>query len=341
MTGDSTTVTGHTPVNPPVNANATDSARDLLGFLYRISGQRTLTGQHNTPRELSQYSDQAEEMTGHYPAVWGQDFGFAADGDMDGIDFRQRVVDEARRQHTAGSMITLMWHAVRPTEEEPVTFDGSICRGLLKDDDWRDLLIPGTAIHDRWVRQVDVIAGLLAQLRDAGIPVLWRPYHELNGDWFWWCGRPGAGGYAALYRQLYERFVNVHRLDNLLWVWNASTPGDNTLPFADCYPGHEVVDILAVDVYANQFEPSHYDGMLALAEGRPIALGEVGVMPTPEVLVDQPGWAWFMTWTNFLTRENSPETVRKLYDSARTMNRSEQTLPMPAAPATTTATAIG
>ena len=323
MTGNGLTKTSHQSVNP----HASESAQKLLDFLYNISGHQTLTGQHNTPRELSQYSDQVKEITGHYPAIWRQDFGFAADGDMDGINFRQRVVDAARRQHAAGSVITLMWHAVRPTEEEPVTFEGSICRGLLEDSDWNDLLTPGTAIHDRWVRQVDVIAGFLSQLRDAGIPVLWRPYHELNGDWFWWCGRPGASRHAALYRQLYERFVNVHRLDNLVWVWNASTPGDTTLPFADCYPGHDVADVLAVDVYENKFVQSHYEGLRTLAEGRPIALGEVGVMPTLGVLADQPGWVWFMTWTNFLTRNNSAQKVRALYGSSHTISRPAMTLP--------------
>jgi len=47
----------------------------------------------------------------------------------------------------------------------------------------------------------------------------------MNGNWFWWGGRPGKDGSAALYRQIYDRFVNVHHLDNLVWVWNVNAPG--------------------------------------------------------------------------------------------------------------------
>lgn len=306
---------------PPVNPSATPAARELLERISSVSGSRILSGQHNTPRELSFYSDQAREITGSHLAIWGQDFGFSEDGDMDGINFRQAVIDEAKKQYAAGSIITLMWHAVRPTEEEPVTFAGSICNGMLDQADWDDLLTDGTEIHTRWVRQVDTIAAFLTQLRDADIPVLWRPYHELNGDWFWWGGREGSRGYAALYRQLYERFVSVHHLDNLVWVWNTNAPRGDAAPYAGFYPGHDVVDILAADVYANDYRQSHHDGLLALAEGRPIALGEVGVLPTTEILDRQPQWAWFMTWTTFLTKENDPDAVRRLFADPRMLHR--------------------
>jgi mannan endo-1,4-beta-mannosidase len=303
------------------NSNATDQAKELLNFLYRISGTRTLTGQHNTPREMSRYNDQAFQITGQHPAVWGQDFGFAADGDMDGVNFRQGIIDEARKQYAEGSIITLMWHAVRPTEDEPVTFEGSICRGLLDDADWKDLITPGTVIYNRWCRQVDVIAGLLAQLRDENIPVLWRPYHEMNGSWFWWGARPGVDGYSALYRQLYDRFVNYHRLDNLVWVWNANAPSATVLPYTECYPGHDVVDVLATDVYRNEFTDDAYETLVELGDGRPVALGEVGVAPTPGLLDSQPLWDWFMIWTNFLTRENTESSLQALFNSERALNR--------------------
>ena len=122
------------------------------------------------------------------------------------------------------------------------------------------MLTPGTETYTRWARQADVIAGFLTQLKDAHIPVLWRPYHEMNGDWFWWGKRGGPNGYAALYRQMYDRFVHVHHLDNLLWVWNANAPAPHILPYPECYPGHEYVDVLATDMcIGGSFHQSHYD----------------------------------------------------------------------------------
>ena len=68
------------------------------------------------------------------------------------------------------------------------------------------------------------------------MPVLWRPYHEMNGDWFWWGKKTGPSGHRALWRMMYDRFVNYHGLNNLLWVWNANAPAPHILSYADCYP---------------------------------------------------------------------------------------------------------
>ncbi len=64
-----------------------------------------------------------------------------------------------------------------------------------------------------------------------------------------------------------------------------------------------------------------YDELVALAEGRPVALGEVGVLPTPSILEAQPLRSWYMTWTNFLTEHNTAEDVRALMTSPRVLNR--------------------
>lgn len=56
---------------PPANPSATPAARQLLERISAVGGNRILSGQHNTPRELSFYSEQAHEITGSYPAIWG------------------------------------------------------------------------------------------------------------------------------------------------------------------------------------------------------------------------------------------------------------------------------
>jgi hypothetical protein len=58
-------------------------------------------------------------------------------------------------------------------------------QGQLTDQQFRDVLTPGTELHQRWCAQVDAVAGYLKQLQEARVPVLWRPDHEMNGDWFW------------------------------------------------------------------------------------------------------------------------------------------------------------
>lgn len=302
-----------------VNASASPEAKELYDYLQNLTGKYILSGQHNTPAHRSFYSNQAAGIAGSYPAIWGQDFGFTLD-DMDGIIYRQNVIDEAIKQHQEGSIITLMWHSVRPIEEEPGTFKDSVC-GKLTDDEWIDLVTPGSDIYMRWRRQVDVIADFLKQLQDLGIPVLWRPYHEMNGEWFWWGKRTGPTGYSALWKQLYDRLTRVHKLNNLVWVWNANSPGDGVLPYEDCFPGIDSVDVLACDIYRNEYEPRYYEDLLTLSQGKPIALGEVGIVPSPEVIESQPLWAWFMVWTDFLTRENPSNSIEQLYKNPRVRSR--------------------
>ena len=304
----------------PVNPKASREARELLRTLHTLSGKRILSGQHNYTMNRSEYSDRAAQIAGKYPAVWGSDFGHARES----LARRQEMIDEARRQHAQNSIITLMWHAVRPVDEETAGWKESV-QNRLTEVQWRELVTPGTPLHRRWLAHVDGIAAYLRQLRDAKIPVLWRPYHEMNGGWFWWGQKKGDDGYKRLWRLMYARLTDHHKLDNLLWVWNAGAPDPKWAdPYADYYPGHATVDVLAADVYGANYKPGHHDDLLKLAAGKPIALGEVGEMPTPAVLDAQPGWVWFMTWPSHLEQNNPPERIKALYSDPRVLTRDEK-----------------
>jgi mannan endo-1,4-beta-mannosidase len=307
------------PSLDPVNPNASPQARDLLKLLYDLSGKRILSGQHNNPGAISAHSEEAASIGGAYPAIWGQDFGFS-DEAWDGVHFRPQIIDEAIRQHAAGSIITLMWHQVRPIDREPGTFKDNVCCPM-DASAWEALLTGGSETHRNWLAQVDVVAALLSRLRDEHIPVLWRPYHEMNGGWFWWGHRLGPRGYAMLWRMLFQRLVHHHGLNNLLWVWNANAPAD---PYEDYFPGHDVVDCLATDIYRNDYKQSHHDDLARLAQGKPIAIGECGQLPTPQILQRQPLYVWFMAWSGLLMKHNTAEQVRELYSDRRTVNREER-----------------
>ena len=308
----------------PVNPNATAEAVELLDYLYSISGKHTLSGQHSEPLFGSIKLAVVEKAEGKYPAVFGQDFGFSEPGTWDGINYRQQIVDEAIKRHNEGFIITLMWHAVRPTEEEPVRFKESI-QGDLTDEEWNDLITEGTLINAKWKSQVDVIAFFLKQLQYADVPVIWRPYHEMNGGWFWWGAKYGEDGYKKLYRMLYDRLTNFHHINNLIWVFNANELGEGKDPYEMFYPGHDYVDILATDVYGSKFADSVYTQLVDLAEGRPVAIGEVGDLPTLDILEKQPNWVWYMRWfdrNNYESKEHY-EALNKMFNSERVLNWDE------------------
>ncbi|HEU5352311.1 MAG TPA: glycosyl hydrolase [Terracidiphilus sp.] len=313
----------------PVNPDASPEARALLAYIDSISGKAIVSGEHNYPNDGSRWTDRAYDLTGKYPGLFGEDFGFSAGDDKDSVLSRPATVQEIKRQWQHGSIIALTWHAVRPTDDEPVTFHDSV-QGKLTDYEWHQLLTPGTPLYKRWCAQVDVIAGYLRQLRDAHVPVLFRAYHEMNGNWFWWGGRPGQDGSTALYRQIYNRFVHVHHLNNIVWVWNVNAPSANAGSIASYYPGPQYVDVVTMDIYG-EFKPEYYRDMLALAAGKPIALAEVGALPTPQVLAAQPRWAYFMDWTNLFEFSNSLDEINAVYNDPRVLNRADPRLAAPMA----------
>ena len=298
------------PPFPPVTPDATPAARRLLDLLYRVSGRVTLSGQHNQPVHGSAWTERITAVTDRVPAVWGQEIGFSAPGTLDGVDRRAANAAEAVAWHRRGAVITYTWHAVCPADDEPVEFEGGIIRDFPAEE-FDAVLHPGTALHTRWCAQVDAAATVLTHLSDADVPVLWRPYHEMNGPWFWWGARPER--LVALWRQLFDRLVHHHGLRNLIWVWSPNAAYHSAAPFAPYHPGHDVVDVLAMDTYGGHYEPAHHANLRALAEGRPLGLGEVGDLPSAEVLAEQPDWTWFMAWPDVVTDRNSDAAIRALY----------------------------
>jgi mannan endo-1,4-beta-mannosidase len=301
----------------PVTPNASPEARALLGVLRDISGKYILTGQHNNPNIRDRNTRFAARYTGRTPVIWGTDMGHAADG-TDSILARPDIVREAIRQNRLGSIVAICWHAAPPTANEPVTFQplpGSdpnalaSVQGRLLDRQFQDVLTPGTDLYRHWCAQVDDIAFYLKQLQDAHVPVLWRPYHEMNGSWFWWGGRTGTYSTIALYRQIFDRLVNHHHLNNLIWVWSMDRITRPEMAYENFFPGIQYVDVLGLDVYGGDFAQSYYDSLERLSQGKPIALAEVGTPPPPEVLNREPRFAYYMTWSGMVRN-----TTRRQYD---------------------------
>ncbi|MDR3693772.1 glycosyl hydrolase [Mucilaginibacter sp.] len=305
----------------PVNLGASDGVKKTLKLLYDIKGKYILSGQQNYNSDPDIFSDSAKAITGKYPAIWGSDFINWGDKDLG-----PKIVEEAIEKSKEGYLITLMWHEGKPTDNPPYEFSKNVI-AKMSDEDWNQLVTPGTDLNKKWLAQIDVIAGYLKQLRDAGVTVLWRPYHEMNGVWFWWGNKKGANGITRLWKMMYDRYTNYHHLNNLLWVWGANglrdIPFDEAYEYKDYYPGPEYVDILGADVYHFDYEQKDYNALLQVANGKPIALTETGELPKPEILGVQPQWTWFMVWTSWLWTDNTHDRVRQVYNMPRTLSHDE------------------
>ncbi|GAT31595.1 mannan endo-1,4-beta-mannosidase [Terrimicrobium sacchariphilum] len=292
----------------PVNPNASAEARELYSRLRQRFGKYVLAGQQDEKGERRAYL--ASIAPGYVPVVVGFDLlnSSSAYGRPDG------QIEKAREWASKGGIVSFSWHWFSPFGAQnevwrsystnQTTFDA----GKVMDE--------GSPEYQAVIKDMDGIADQLKVLRDARVPVLWRPLHEAEGRWFWW-GAKGPEVTKRLYRLMYERFTKVHHLDNLLWVWTTTDS-----PVAEqWYPGDDCVDIVGADLYAPAGVRGTYlavfDNLRQLYRGRKmIALTEVGAMPDPDALVaEDAGWLWFLVWDDYITRAdtNPVDLIRKTY----------------------------
>jgi len=302
----------------PVNANATAEAKQLLQKLYDTTGKGILSGQHNYYEVPNESTALAEQLTGYHPALWGSDFAYYTGGDIHAL--RQAMTDTAAAKWNSGTLVALTYHQIRPND--PITSGWESVQGTYTEQEMEELVTPGTTLYQKWEQSLAVIVPYLKQLQTKKVPVLWRPYHEMNATWFWWGGKPEQ--FKKLWINMYNYLTIEQGLDNLIWVWNPNAINEWTLPMEAYYPGHEYVDALAVDIYNNDYKASDYEALLALGGGRPIAIGENGELPNIGHVEEHfPRYVWFMTWPSHLTGNNSIPFIQSTFAHAYTINNGE------------------
>lgn len=294
------------------------SSHQTLDYLYSIQGQQTLGGMHNRQPNSNpnQYSQDLNNITGIWPAFYSADFQF----EPQEIANRQTMIDQVITEWNNGAMINLMWHACNPAQSSPCYWDSEGVLSQMSDWEWDQLLTDGSPINESWKSMMDEVAAYLQQLEDAGVEVLFRPLHEMNQDMFWWGGRPGPDGTAALYRLTYNYFQNTRGLTNLIWVWNLQDFSTLEADLDSYDPGGEYWDVLTLDMYWSDgqgYTLDKYNAVLNKADGKPIGIGECDDLPSVAILEQQPEWTFFMGWSELTFSNNSNEKIQDIYWSDR------------------------
>ena len=289
-----------------------------LNYLYSISGNKTIAGQHNDQKDgttAATYTERVNSITGKSPALYSGDFLFHGDAAL-----RWDVAYEAERQWKAGAMVNLMWHACPPNQNAVCNWDGGLLSHL-SDAEWQDLITDGGHLNGIWKARIDDISVYLKYLQDKGVEVMWRPLHEMNQNAFWWGGRTGAQGTRRLYQLTHDYMTKVKGLHNLIWVWDVQDLSSN---YADYNPGNAYWDVAALDVYGNGYsDNTYYKALVAQAGNKPVGIGESFVLPAAGVLQNQPRWAFFMVWSYGLQQNNSDQGIRDVYANPRVLNRAQ------------------
>jgi mannan endo-1,4-beta-mannosidase len=240
--------------------------RAVLGYFQELQTSKEfkiVSGQFCSygPDARLEAPEKIFHATGRWPAMISVDY----------TDFKNKWLDT----HHPNRILIDYWHAgglvsVSVHLNNPASAAGG---GLNeKGLNIADLLVPDSPTHQRWMRQLDDIAAGLEELQTAGVVVLWRPFHEMNGGWFWW-GAQKPAAFIEVWRHMFNYFTETKGLHNLIWVYG---PNQGT-HVADYYPGSRFVDLVGLDAYTDAIDPAHIKGYSELsALGKPFGFTEYG-----------------------------------------------------------------
>jgi mannan endo-1,4-beta-mannosidase len=259
----------------PANPNASADAKEVLNYLNRLQDRqdnRVVSGQ-NLTWHISEagagYEDNVVALYGStdkWVGMIGLNYGHGCTPDQISVG-NQVLID----YWNGGGLVTLHHQA-----NNPWTGGGAMD---LRQRNFVELITPGTAVNATWMAELDKVAAGLAELGDAGVVVLWRPFQEMNwSQTFWWDSGAHPGNpepFKNMWRHMFDYFTHEKSLNNLLWVY-APVETDFGSPVDVYYPGDAYVDMVGLSAYgcSPYIRGDGYNRLLAL--GKPFAITETG-----------------------------------------------------------------
>lgn len=302
------------PTQPvSLNARNNPTTMEVWNYLRSIYGKQMIAAQQQM--DLSAvYEDKVYYLsTNDLPAMKGFDFIFTT-GSYQSRGMIDSAIEWAKQ---SGGLVTFTWHWNVPRD-----VDNEIGWAFYQEDivNWDPLnaTTPGTKEYEQVVHDIDLIAGYLQEMESNGVTVLFRPFHEASGSWFWWGLQPAhlkmikndeyPDIYQRLWYMVFDRLENYHKLSNIIWVWNGQSKW--------CKVDPNSYDIAGIDYYANAetHEPleNKYKELKSYTyDGKMLALSECGYIPDPALCAEQGiMWLYYMPWNGeFICESTESGTV--------------------------------
>jgi hypothetical protein len=292
------------------DSTAAGNKATLLKFLNEVYGKKIISGQMD-----DKYLNYIIETTGgKSPAMLGYDFNGICPS-QGGNNDAAKAINWVKNK---GGIAQFQWHWISPNADGDFYSSNFKLGAALNDTN--------STSYKNMIRDIDLVAGEMKKMKDAGVPILWRPVHEAEGKWFWW-GYSGGDACKKLYRLMHDRMVNKFKLDNLIWVWTSyGTTKENW------YPGDDVVDMIVWD-YPDYNQStgswSQYQNMFG-TKGKMFGIGEDGKLTDPAILATQ-GWLYFLTWAYMVQDpsvkdgKNPKEWLKQVYNDPRVITLDDLT----------------
>ncbi|MFI3263232.1 MAG: glycosyl hydrolase [Rikenellaceae bacterium] len=242
----------------PIDAKATKETVALYNVLHKIPERGILFGQqdattmgHIWTSDTNDRSD-IKEMCGSHPAMIGADFlGLCSSDSKKVKKSKEALINQIIGTYERGGVTTICWHATNPMTDGSFYWEKSPVEAVVQ-------MLPGGEVNAKFRRWLKNIADVMGKIKGSDgelIPIIFRPYHEFDGDWFWWgASHCTAEDFISLFQYTVTYLRDELGVHNLLYAFSPDCKFENEGELLARYPGDEYVDIIAFDDY-NDFRP--------------------------------------------------------------------------------------
>lgn len=251
------------PAADPQASSKTQGVLDYLTNLPNRSDNRVVSGQHT--QMWDNLIQNIYASTGKYPGLVGVDYFYENNSSTN---------NQIIAWSNANSLVTIMHHWNNPVTGSMSSPNQGTGAGTAWDTtnvDFTQLTTSGTALNTKFIGYLDAVATGLQTLQNNNVVVLYRPFHEMNGTWFWW-GAKDPTQFKNVWKYVFNYLTQTKGLHNLLWVYSPNASYDMTA----YYPGPGYVDIVGMDIYGgvSLTDTTDYNTLLTL--NKPFAITEYG-----------------------------------------------------------------
>ena len=290
-----------------IDKNATKETKALNANLKKLSEKYILFGhQHATQYGHGWVGDEnrsdVKSVTGSHPAVIGVDFsGLNGPSESEIEKEKTSLIKYISETYDRGGVITAAWHFNNPVSNTNFYWNDSTATAAVKN------IIPGGTHHQKYKSILKNIADVAKATKGNDgkiVPIIFRPFHELDGDWFWWGARHCTiDEFKTLWQFTVTYLKDSLHVHNFIYAFSPDNKFFTEEKYLERYPGNDFVDLVGVDNYGDFGRGGHYDldagykklkivSDFALKNGKLAAFTETGLESIPDS-------TW---WTNKLLK---------------------------------------
>ncbi len=251
-------VTPQNVKNYMVDKNASTETVALFYNLRNLGKTKIIIGQQDAFNSFYQNSGSSDikKTTGNDPSILGSDFMFITDKDNPNnnwyVQQENKIIQDTKDAYTKGMINTFCWHLREPYNEK--SFYSADMTSEQRTDAFKSLL-PGGKFNDWFKKKLDKVASVVSNLKDTNgkqIPIIFRPFHEFDGNWFWWgANYCTAEEYISVYRFTVNYLRDTKNVHNILFAFSPDNSYTTPSSYLSRYPGDDYVDILGMDNYGD------------------------------------------------------------------------------------------